>query len=116
MNILLLQNIENLRRPVWIGTVIESERELVRRRAGSLDDERGRHRLIGLADNLPRVVVDIEGSLAWRPQFPHMQNLAIASKSMSWLVPISRRPSGGRRAVRLAQHRPYRGIFGADTP
>ena len=79
-NVLLLQDIENLRRPVRIGTVVEGECELAGCRAGSLNDERGWHRLVGLIDDLTRVVVDIEGSLAGCGHLPHMQDLAIALK------------------------------------
>ena len=75
-----LQDIEDLRRPVRIGTVVEGECELAGCRAGSLNDERGRHRLVGLIDDLTRVVVDIEGSLAGCGHLPHMQDLAIALK------------------------------------
>ena len=106
-NVLLLQDIENLRRPVRIGTVVESECELAGRRTGSLNDERGWHRLIGVADDLACVVVDIEGSLAGSGHLQHMQDLAVALEVDVLAGADLAQAIGGWCAVRLAEHRPH---------
>src|SRR4030095_3485583 len=62
---LLLENIEDLRRPVGIGPVVEGERELARCRPRTFDDIGCRERGVLLVDDLSGIFVDLEGSLAF---------------------------------------------------
>src|SRR4029078_3657171 len=67
----VLQDVEYFWRPVGIRTVVERERELSTRVASALDDERGRHRLVSLVDNLTGLVVNLKTKLAFGGRLGH---------------------------------------------
>src|SRR5690242_21359540 len=107
MHALLLEDIEDLRRKVRIGTVVEGERKLAWGRPLALNDERGRHRRIFLVDDLSRVAVDLKRALAFGRIFGHVQDLALAFEVDVLASPDTVQVLRRRCAVAAAKGRPY---------
>ena len=116
MDALVFQDVEDLRRPVGVGTVVEGQCELAGLVAGPLDDIGGRHGLVGLIVDVARVLVDLEGPLAGRRLLGHAQNLAFTLE-IDVLAGADHAQAVGRgRVVGAAEHRPDRRVLGAEPP
>src|SRR5262249_7988220 len=116
MDTLVLQNIQDLRRPIRVGTVVEGERKLLRLVAGALNDERGWDNLIDFVDYLAGLVVDLESARAFGGLLANAQHLAEAFKVDVLAGADHTEPAWRRRVVVLPHDRPHRWVFGPEPP
>ncbi len=78
LHVLAFENVENLRRPLGIGAVVEGERDLLLRRAELPDHITGRQFGIGFVVYVAELLVDFEGARAGLRMRDNFKDFALA--------------------------------------
>ena len=115
-HVLGLEDVEDLRRPLRIGAVIEGQRDLVRQRAGALDHVRSGQAGVALVVDAAVVLVHIDGTCARCGLRSDLEHFALAF-DVDVLALADRAQLVRRRCpVVAAQHRPDRRVLRTKSP
>ena len=118
LNMLGLQNVEDLRRPVRIGSVIESQRQLLGRLTDAMNHKAGGQASVFFVDDVAGILLDLQIAKAGLRIGFHPEDLAFGAVQVDVFgiggdVFQVRR---GRQIVALAHQGQHRGILGAEPP
>ncbi len=116
LNVLLLQHIEHLGRPLGVGPIVEGNRDFLGRAAVHIDFVRRRHGLEDLVADQLGIGINYDLALAWRGLAIDPQDLALAfdvdvlagGHSLQFVRRIG--------VARLVPHCPERAVLGAQAP